>query len=72
MAQASGYEIMYSTNMNFTKKATKKVSTTKLTKTIRKLKKKKTYYVRIRCMKKSGMKTIYSKWSSVKKVKIKK
>jgi len=40
--------------------------------TIKKLKKKKTYYVRIRCMKKSGKKTIYSKWSSVKKVKIKK
>ena len=30
------------------------------------------HYVRIRCMKKSGKKTIYSKWSSVKKVKIKK
>lgn len=40
--------------------------------TIKKLKKKKTYYVRIRYMKKSGKKTIYSKWSSVKKVKIKK
>ena len=40
--------------------------------TIKKLKKKKTYYVRIRCMKKAGKKIIYSKWSSVKKVKIKK
>lgn len=41
--------------------------------TIKKAEKEKDlHYVRIRCMKKSGKKTIYSKWSSVKKVKIKK
>ena len=39
-AEAKGYEIVYSTNVNFTKKATKKISTKNLTKTIKKLKKK--------------------------------
>ena len=72
VAQASGYEIMYSTNMNFTKKATKKVSTTKLTKTIRKLKKKKTYYIKARAYKLDGKTKVYGKWSLIKKVVIKK
>ena len=72
VAQASGYEIMYSTNMNFTKKATKKVSTTKITKTIRKLKKKKTYYIKARAYKLDGKTKVYGKWSLIKKVVIKK
>lgn len=72
VTQASGYEIMYSTNMNFTKKATKKVSTTKLTKTIRKLKKKKTYYIKARAYKLDGKTKVYGKWSLIKKVVIKK
>ena len=54
------------------KKATKKVSTIKLTKTIRKLKKKKTYFVRVRAYKLVDGKKVYGKWSAVKKVKIKK
>ena len=41
IAEAKGYEIVYSTNVNFTKKTTKKISTKNLTKTIKKLKKKK-------------------------------
>lgn len=52
---------------------TKTISKNKTTSyTIKKLKKKKTYYVRIRTYKKVSGKTYYSEWSSVKKVKIKK
>ena len=54
------------------KKATKKVSTTKLTKTIRKLKKKKTYYIKARAYKLDGKTKVYGKWSLIKKVVIKK
>ena len=39
---------------------------------LKKLKKKKTYYVRVRTYKKLGKKTYYSKWSNIKSVKIKK
>ena len=53
-----------------TKPAKVTVKTTSYT--IKKLKKKKTYYVRIRTYKKVSGKTYYSGWSSVKKVKIKK
>lgn len=70
--KAAGYQIQYSMKKNF-KSGVKTVNIKKnktVSATIKKLKK--TYYVRIRCMKKSGKKTIYSKWSSVKKVKIKK
>ncbi|MFR8616964.1 MAG: fibronectin type III domain-containing protein [Anaerostipes hadrus] len=52
---------------------TKTISKNKTTSyTIKKLKKKKTYYVRIRTYKKVSGKTYYSEWSSMKKVKIKK
>ena len=72
VAQAKGYEIVYSTNVNFTKKTTKKVSTTKITKTIKKLKKKKTYYIKARAYKLDGKTKVYGKWSLIKKVVIKK
>ena len=38
----------------------------------KKLKKKKTYYIRVRAYKMNGKKKVYGKWSTVKKVKIKK
>ena len=38
----------------------------------RKLKKRKTYYIRVRAYKMNGKKKVYGKWSTVKKVKIKK
>ncbi len=72
VSQAKGYEIVYSTNVNFTKKTTKKVSTTKITKTIKKLKKKKTYYIKARAYKLDGKTKVYGKWSLIKKVVIKK
>ena len=39
---------------------------------IKKLKKKKTYYVRVRAYKVVGGRNIYGKWSAVKKIKIRK
>lgn len=68
---ASGYQIQYATSGKFTKKTTfsktvKKASTTKLT--VKKLKSKKKYYVRVRTYKKVNGKTYYSNWSKVKSV----
>ena len=69
---AKGYEISYSTDKKFKKAATKK-NTAKTSYTISKLKKGKTYYVRIRAYKvDSTGKKVYGKYSSVKKVKISK
>ncbi len=70
----NGYQIQYATSKKFAKgNKTKTISKNKTTSyTIKKLKKKKTYYVRIRTYKKVSGKTYYSGWSSVKKVKIKK
>ena len=70
----NGYQIQYSTSKKFAKgNKTKTIRKNKTTSyTIKKLKKKKTYYVRIRTYKKVSEKTYYSEWSSVKKVKIKK
>ena len=70
----NGYQIQYSTSKKFAKgNKTKTISKNKTTSyTIKKLKKKKTYYVRIRTYKKVSGKTYYSEWSSMKKVKIKK
>ena len=70
----NGYQIQYSTSKKFAKgNKTKTISKNKTTSyTSKKLKKKKTYYVRIRTSKKVSGKTYYSGWSSVKKVKIKK
>lgn len=69
----TGYEVQYSTDRNFIsgvkKKTIKKASTTKVTLTG--LKKKKTYYIRVRTYRKGGG-TTYSSWSKVKKVVIKK
>ena len=70
----NGYQIQYSTSKKFAKgNKTKTISKNKTTSyTIKKLKKKKTYYVRIRTYKKVSGKTYYSGWSSVKKTTIKK
>ena len=71
--QTSGYQMRYSTSKKFksnvkmilvkNKNASKKV--------IKKLKAKKKYYVQIRTYKNVGKEKYYSKWSKVKKVKIK-
>lgn len=69
----TGYQVQIGTNKKVTKgKKTytvKKAKTTK--KTIKKLKRKKKYYVRARAYKTVKGKKYYGKWSGVKKVKVK-
>ena len=68
---SKGYELQYARNKKFSK-GKKKIITSKCKLTVRKLKKGKTYYVRVRayCIGSDGSR-ICGKWSSVKKVKIK-
>ena len=69
--EVTGYEIQYSTSKNF-KKGTKTIkvkSAKKTSVTIKKLKAKKKYYVRIRTYKKVGKKKYYSNWSARKTMK---
>lgn len=70
---AAGYEVFRSSKKN---KGFKKIKTIKKTKTVKftnkKLKKGKTYYFKIRAYKTVDGKKIYSKYTAVKKVKIKK
>ncbi len=65
------YQIQIASNKRFTKNM-KKYNTSKTSYTIKKLKKGKTYYVRVRTCKKIDGKKYYSKWSNIKKIKIKK
>ncbi|MCD8019978.1 MAG: C69 family dipeptidase [Clostridiales bacterium] len=69
---ATGYEIAYSINVNFTKKKTtvKTVSSSKNVRTLKSLKKGKTYYVKVRAYKKVGNTKVYGSWSKVKVVKV--
>ena len=68
---AKGYQIQYALNKKFTKR--KKSKFTKKAKyTVKKLKKKKTYYFRVRAYKVVNGTKKYGKWSAVKKLKIKK
>ena len=70
--QTTGYQIQYSLKSKFKGAQTVTIGKTKtVSKKIKKLKAKKTYYVRIRTYKKVGGKTYYSDWSTVKKVKTK-
>ena len=64
---AKGYQLQYAMNKKFKKK--KSIQTKKTKYTIKKLKKKKTYYVRVRAYKMYGKKKVYGKWSKVKVVK---
>lgn len=72
-SQASGYQIQYATNSKFTKgKKTVTIKSYKSTsKTVKKLKAKKKYYVKVRTYKKVGNVTYYSGWSKYKTVKTK-
>ncbi len=65
-----GYQIQYSQKKNM-KKAKKKTvkGAARKTLTVKKLKAKKTYYVRIRAYKKINGKYKYSKWSKIRRVK---
>ena len=66
-----GYEVQYAMNKKFTRSLKKKtVKTTYCT--VKKVKRSKTYFVRVRAYKLQGTKKIYSKWTKVKKIKVKK
>lgn len=71
-AKTSGYQIQYSTSSTFAigNKTVKVSGSSKLSRTVSKLSKNKTYYVRVRAYKTVSGKTYYSAWSNVKKVKI--
>jgi len=74
-SKASGYQITYATDKKFSKAKTKSVTVKSgktTSKTIGKLKKGKTYYVKVRSYKTVSGKKIYGSYSAVKKVKIKK
>ena len=74
VSDITGYQIQYSTDKSFKKnKKTVTVSKSKTTsKTVKKLKAKKKYYVRIRTYKTVSGKKYYSEWSKAKSVKTKK
>ena len=72
MSDVSGYQLQYATKKSFANKVTKTIQLKKNTKVIKKLKKGKTYYFRVRSYKKVDGKTYYGTYSKVKKVKIQK
>ena len=73
-AGAAGYQILLAKNAKFTsgKKTVTVNKATTLSKTVTKLTKGKTYYVKVRSFKKVGGVTYYSGYSKVLKVKVKK
>lgn len=67
-----GFEVQYALNKSFTKKKkTKRYDLYAERVKLRGLKRKKTYYVRVRAFKKIGTKKVYGKWSITKKCKVK-
>lgn len=74
LSGANGYQLYLSTNKKFTSKTTKKVTVKKnktVKATVKSLKKKKTYYVKIRGYKTVNDKKVYGAFSAVKRIKIK-
>lgn len=69
-SKATGYQIVYATNKKFTKAV--KIKTKKNTYTLKKLKKGKTYYIRVRAYRKVKGTVYYGKYSSTKKIKVRK
>ena len=68
----TGYQVQYSTSKKFKKAKAATVKSYKKTKvTVKKLKKRKTYYVHMRTYKTVKGKKYYSGWSKIKKVKTK-
>lgn len=69
VTEASGYEVVYSLSKSFPAGKTKVVNTSKTSVVLKKLKKNKPYYVKVRAYKiESGYK-YYGDYSSVKKIK---
>ena len=72
IGRITGFHIRLSTSRFFRAKQTSNfyLSASRRSKVFRKLKKNKTYYVKIRAYRKIGDKTFYSGWSKTKKVKL--
>lgn len=68
LKNVTGYEIAYSTSKRFAKSSTKYIKVKSLTKKIKKLNKKKTYYVRVRGYYTYKNKTYYGPYSAKKKL----
>ncbi len=67
-----GYQLQYARDKSFKKdKKTKNMSWRKSSVTLKKLKSKKTYYVRVRAYKNSDGAKLYGPWSKVKKCRVK-
>ena len=73
ISKATGYQIQVATDKKFTKnKKSVTISKNKtISTTIKKLKGKKKYYIRVRTYRKVAGKKVYSSWSSIKNVKTK-
>lgn len=70
---ATGYRILYAANSKFTKsKRTVVIAKNSVSKVIKGLKKGTTYYIKVQAFQKQGNKYVYGKYSSIKKVKVKK
>lgn len=71
--KVNGYQVRYSTSKSFKASKTLSVKYTKKvnSKTVKKLKSGKRYYVKVRAYVKNADGTYYSKWSKVKSVKVK-
>lgn len=68
VSNVKGYQIIYANNKKF--KKVSKITTTKTSLTIKKLKKNKTYYIKVRAYKKdTSGKKVFGAYSSVKKIK---
>ena len=65
------YQVQYSNYKNMKKAKTVTLKSRSKSTTLKKLKRKKYCYVRIRTVKKVGKKNYYSKWSKVKSAKVK-
>ena len=67
----TGYQVVYSTSKKFTKATTKTATVKTTSKTVKSLKKGKTYYVKVRTFKTVGGVKYYGAYSAVKKIKVK-
>ena len=65
-----GYQVCYSTSKRWKKKIQKLTTEAKIK--VKKLKKKKTYYFRVRAYQWDGAKKVYGEWSNTKKIRIRK
>lgn len=72
VADAYGYQIQYSTTKKFKEGYTKSRVTKKRTYTIKNLKRKKTYYIRVRAYRYQFGARVYGKWTGRKRIKTKK